>query len=158
MEDIRNYLIRITAAALVCGIVGSLVEKKGSVGVTLKTMCGIFMTLTLLSPLVSIRLAELPELITGSSLEADALITQGKEYSQDAMSDIIMRRTEAYILEKAESVGADIRVEVKLDTAQIPVPCGVRIVGSISPYGKDRLQQIIKEELGIPVEEQIWVN
>ena len=158
MDAIRSYLIRITVAALICGVIGNLIEKKGSIGITIRMMCGVFMTFTLLSPLVNVRLTALPELISGYDLEADVMVVQGKEYAKNTMADIIRARTEAYILDEAESMGADIAVEVKLNEEDVPIPCKVRISGNISPYGKERLKQIIKEELGIPVEEQIWVD
>ena len=158
MEGIREYLLQITAAALVCGVVTGFLDKKGTSGALLRMLCGIFMTVTLISPILDIRLGELPELLGSFSAEADDVTKQGKEDAQASMGVIIKQQTEAYILEEAKTFGVDISVEVELNTDDIPVPCSVRIVGMVSPYGKNRLQQIIKEELGIPVEEQIWVG
>ena len=158
MDDIRMYLLKITVAALVCGIVTGFLDKKGTAGALLRMLCGIFMITTLISPILDVRLGELPDLLFIFSTEADDAVTQGREDAQASMGDIIKQQTEAYILEEAKNLGADISVEVKLKVDDIPVPCGVRLFGSVSPYGKKRLQQIIKEALGIPMEEQIWVG
>lgn len=158
MDALRTYLIQITAAALVCAVINSLMEKKGSVSAILRMMCGIFMTVTLLNPILEIRLSDLPDYFLTYSDEADQLVAMGQENTKNELAEIIKEQVEAYILDEAGSVGAEIEVDVELSGEDIPTPCGVRIVGNVSPYGKKRLQQIIKEELGIPMEAQLWVS
>jgi hypothetical protein len=58
-------------------------------------------------------------------------------------------------LDKAESLGAELTVEVMLDDSQIPIPTKVRIRGNISPYNREKLSSIIERDLGIPTEAQI---
>ena len=77
--------------------------------------------------------------------------------AKDAAGEIIKARTQAYILDKARSLDVALTVEVFLDDATIPAPCGVRIEGAISPYAKKVLSQMMKDDLGIPPEEQIWI-
>jgi len=73
------------------------------------------------------------------------------------MAQSIIDSTRAYILEKAETFGAELTVEVMLDDSSIPVPSGVRIRGNISPYNREKLGSIIQRDLGIPTEAQIWI-
>ena len=57
MEGIREYLIQVTAAALICGIINTIVGKKGSVAATVRVMTVILMTVTMASPLVKLRIS-----------------------------------------------------------------------------------------------------
>lgn len=77
--------------------------------------------------------------------------------ASEELRTIIKSRVEAYILDKAESYGAKLKVEVMLSEDQVPVPMSVRITGSISPYGKKMVTQLIREDLGIASEEQVWI-
>ena len=61
-------------------------------------------------------------------------------------------------MDKAKSFGAELTVEVRVDGSELPVPCAVRVSGSISPYGKKQLGSIIADELGIALEDQTWTG
>ena len=79
MNAIRDYLVQVIAAALICGAIGNMVDKKGSIGLILKILCGIFMTMTILAPVSNIRLTELPELIFDYTADAGSYVEMGKE-------------------------------------------------------------------------------
>ena len=57
MEGIREYLIQVTAAALIYGIINTIVGKKGSVAATVRVMTVILMTVTMASPLAKLRIS-----------------------------------------------------------------------------------------------------
>ena len=78
--------------------------------------------------------------------------------AEDAYRSGIKQRTESYILEKARSLGTEVTVEVTLSTEEMPVPIGVTLTGSISPYAKEQLAQMMEQELGINRKEQIWIG
>ena len=59
-------------------------------------------------------------------------------------------------MDKAESLGAELTVEVTLSDDELMVPCAVKLSGAISPYAKKVLSDTIAKDLGIQVEEQIW--
>lgn len=157
MEEIGQYMLRLTAAALVCSIATVLAGKKGSLGAVIKLLAGVYLTLNIVSPWMQVRWLELTDLTEGFSAAANDVGLEGQNAAREAMAESITQKTSAYILDKAGSFGAELTVEVILDTSAIPVPCGVRISGSISPYGKRVLSSMIEEELGIPTEEQIWI-
>ncbi len=158
MEAIREYMITVTAAALICGVLNALASKLGSSGKLLRLMCGILMLLTVISPLTKIRLTDLPELGQGILESGEALATAGENSAREEMAAIIKEQTQAYILDKANVLGASLEVEVILTEDTLPVPKSVRLQGAISPYGKGKLQQILAQDLGIPTEEQIWIS
>ena len=80
----------------------------------------------------------------------------GENAAREAMAERISQQTKAYILDKAQALEASLTVEVILDDAGIPTPCGVRISGKVSPYAKGVLSDYMEKELGIPREEQRW--
>ena len=70
MSDSGAYLLRIVAAAIICGIATSLVGTKGSLASSLKLICGIFISITLISPLVNIKITDMTDYFDG--IKADA--------------------------------------------------------------------------------------
>ena len=157
MEGIREYLIQVTAAALICGIINTIVGKKGSVAATVRVMTVILMTVTMASPLVKLRISGVSDFLRDIRIESEAYTQQGSDSSKETMQTIIKEKAEAYILDKAASLGADIRVELVLSEDALPVPVSVTLRGAVSPVGKRKLQEMIRDELGIPLEEQKWI-
>ena len=125
-------------------------------GTVVKLLAGVYMTLTIVSPLFQLRLNEFTDLRTDLKMEAEQIAQSGQNAAREAMADSIIEATQSYILDKAETLGAEVTVEVMLDDSSIPVPCGVRIRGNISPYLREQLGSIIQRDLGIPTEAQIW--
>ena len=156
MSFLGGYIIRITVAALICAIALNLVDKKGIAGKNLKLICGIFMSVTMVSPFLQLNINSLPEFLEDIQIQADEISLAGENSSKEEMATIIKTRTQAYILDKAMSYGGQLTVEVRVDTTGIPTPCEVFLSGTISPYGKTQLQEMINRDLGIPMEAQIW--
>ena len=71
-------------------------------------------------------------------------------------AEIIKQRTEAYILDRASAMDAQIKVSVSLGKDGIPK--SVRITGRISPMNRSRLTDVIAADLGIPREQQEWIG
>ena len=157
MVHIREYLLSVTAAALLCGILRSLAGEKGSTGGLLKLISGIFLALTVVRPLAGIQIREFTLLADEVLQEADAAAQEGADYAQRAMARHISQKTEAYILDKARLYGVQITAEVAVSDDQTPIPVGCTIRGNISPYAKQQLTQWIAEELGIGKEDQQWI-
>lgn len=156
MESIREYLISVTAAALLCGIVKSLAGEKGNIGGLMSLICGIFLAVTVIRPLKEIRLADLAPLSSDFLTEARAVSDEGADYARQAMARHITEECEAYILDKAQTLGADIRVEIQVSREGSPIPVSSVISGRLSPYAKNQLKRILETDLGIPEEDQQW--
>ena len=158
MEHIREYLLSVTAAALVCGIVRSLTAGKGSIAGIIRLICGIFLSLTVIMPVMDIDLRRMDFPAAGIMQEAGEAVSEGEDYAKRAMARLIKEQSEAYILDKARSYGLDISVEITVGNEDTPVPVASRIKGRISPYAKGQLAKILEYDLGIPEEDQKWIQ
>ena len=156
MSGIKAYVFRIVIAAIVCGIASSLLKEKTASGKIVNLLCGIIMAITILSPVVSISFKKITSYYSSISYDAAQYVNDGKMAAQESIADIIKSQTEAYILDKANSLGLQISVEVELDDSNNSVPCGAVITGAVSPYAKGSLEAYMQEQLGIPKENQQW--
>ncbi len=158
MENIRQYIMQIVSAALLCSVVTQVVGEKSPSATVVKMITGTFMFLCLVNPLANLRLQDLTKYFDSLSLQTNQSVNEGQLAAFEEMSAIIKSKTEAYILDKAATYNASLEVVVTLNRDTVPTPCGVRISGSISPYAKTQLQNVIAQDLGIPVEAQIWTG
>ena len=155
IDTVKDYLLSIAAAALVCGIVNSIAGKTGSISQLLKLLCGLFLAATVIKPLVDIRVESILDFTKDLTLKGEMAVSQGEDMASEEMKRIIKEKTEAYILDKANALGAEITVEVALKDY---IPAGVTIMGDISPFAKSSLSATIAQELDISPEEQIWIR
>lgn len=153
MEALRQYIVSVVAAAILCGAVQSLV-KKGITGNILKLVSGIFLAYTLLSPISGRRWESFGETILPSREAATQAAQLGEDAAREAMAQIIREQTRTYILEKAQALGVELEVEVILSRENVPQQVILR--GSLSPNERRQLQSTIALDLGIPKENQQW--
>ena len=158
MGGIRGYLLSIVAAAALCGILKNFAEEKSAAGGMLKLAAGVFLSFVLVRPLAQFRLSDLPVISYEYTKDAGSAVSEGEEMAAQALRESIKLRTEAYILDKAQSLQTSITAEVTLSDDALPVPVQVRLTGTVSPYAKVRLVALLEEELGIPKEDQIWIE
>ena len=156
MGTLREYLMQVTAAAVICGIVTAIVGKKGSSASIIRLMTVLFMAMTVIAPVASLKLDQLTDYFADIRTDSDAFVAAGSEASREKIGLVIKEKAEAYILDKAVPFGADFTVTVALSDGEFPVPVSVLIRGAVSPYAKSRLSQIIEQDLGIPMGEQKW--
>lgn len=154
MEALKEYLLSVTAAAVACALVLRLHAGKGSAESMIKILTGILMALTVLGPVAQIRLPAFSSL--PDTLQAQTAVLDGEETARAALAESISTRVEAYILENAADLGLQITVDVELSRDPIPIPVRIYLQGNISPYAKQKLQTVIREDLGIDKENQIW--
>lgn len=158
MDQVRQYVISVISAAILCGIVNIITEGKHAHTAIIRMITGIFMSITLISPLLKMQIDGLTEYTDRLFSEGNMAVANGKDIAQDELCSIIKSRTEAYILDKANSMKLDIEVEVEVNLGDeyLPLPNAVTLTGSVSPYSKDVLSGYIANELGIPREDQVW--
>jgi len=156
MGTLREYLMQVTAAAVICGIVTAIVGKKGSGYSIIRLMTVVFMVMTIIGPVASLKLDQFTDYFADIQTDSDAFVAAGGESSREKIGEVIKEKAEAYILDKAVPLGADITVTITLSDGELPVPVSVLIRGAVSPYAKSRLSQIIEQDLGIPMGEQKW--
>ena len=153
----KQYLLSLLTAALICSIICDLFDKKSGHYPILKLICGLFITITAISPLTNISMPDIAGYIGETKVDASQYIAEGQIASYDSMSTIISENLESYILDVARELGADIQAEIILSEETPPGPCSVKIKGNASPYAKQKIRQIIETQLGIPEEKQIWM-
>ena len=151
----KKYILSIIACAIISSIACSIFDKKQSIGKIVQILTGILMTLTILSPLKRIENFNISNILRDISKEADRYVEEGKYSSHSGIAEIIKQQTEAYILDKANSMELDVTVEVELSDDK-SVPCGIEINGSVAPYDKNILSEYIENNIGITKEKQIW--
>ncbi len=155
MEGVKEYLLGVIAAAILCAIISQIPGKDSFLSAAMKLITGVFMLLALASPLIQIRLQPL-DFITDITDQAKQITASAAVSGKDSVGRIIKERTQAYILDKASSLGAELSVEVMLSDSDVPVPVSVTISGNISPYSRKILSESIANDLGIGTEAQKW--
>lgn len=158
MEALGRYILSVTTAAVLLGILRPLLDKKSGSGVLLQLIGGLFLTFTVISPITTIDPDALLDSPWELSEQGSAIAAQGQAMAQEELQAIIKSQCEAYILDKAQTYQAALEVEVTLNQQEIPAPSAVRLQGRVSPYAKQVLQQWLYDEMGIPREDQLWVG
>ena len=101
-------------------------------------------------------LFNLPDFSLRCMDDAEDAAAMGENLARDSMADIIKEETEAYILDKAADLHANLHVEVTVGEDNLPV--AVTISGEASPYARRQIQAIIANDLGIAKENQKWIG
>lgn len=150
----KNYFLCVICGAVLCAIVTDLLDQKGASGKLLKCICGVFLITTVLRPISDLQPDPLDFSIAGIREAAAEAAAMGTDSTQQATAFIIKQETQSYIGDKAISLGGDLTVDIQLDEALCP--CTATLSGEISPEGKQKLEQILQDTLGIAKEDQIW--
>lgn len=158
MDSLKQYIMTVTFAAILCGITTGILGKKGTTGAATKFLTGLFLVITVIAPVTKIKFQDIQQYTDGISQEAADLTKEGENFATETMARIITERAESYILDKAAAMSVDLQVEVTLSDAIPPMPWAVSLSGSVSPYEKRRLEQCICKDLGISEEEITWTS
>lgn len=156
MDGIREYLLGVVAAALMCGVVTSFLGNKGMLGAVIKLLSGLLMVLVVVRPWVSISLDKWFDWTENVMADGQEFVLSGEAMAKDAYRAGIKQQLEAYIVDEAKALDCTITAEVILTDEAIPAPQSVALYGSISPYARRVLSDILTEDLGIKQEDQIW--
>lgn len=156
METVREYILSVVSSAAICGCLIMLTDGKSMSGKIIKTLCGIYMAFVMVAPLRSVDFSYYTDYFSGFSQQAQDAVSHGEAIALAEQQAFIKSQTEAYIINKAESLGADVSVSVTLNEGIPPTPSQITIRGAVSPYVKKMLSDYIKEQIGIPEEAQSW--
>lgn len=155
MDGLREYVIRVVAAALISGVVIRLTEGIGS-GEIIRMLCGLFMTLILLQPILGRRELQWEFMLPQIRRQAEENVLEGVAAAEKIRQEFIMQQAETYISNRAAEMNTEIQAEIMLGEDNLPE--SVVLTGAVSPLNKSRLTQIIASELGIPRERQEWIG
>ena len=156
MDYIRRYLISLIAAAIIVGIITSILKGKGSGASIIRLVSGIFLALVMLRPILRIEIQDFFSIYNNISLDTSEAVSNGKILAQEQLHSIIKENLEAYILDKASALQLDVDVDVFLTEELPPTPTSIKITGNASPYNKQVFQTFLSDEIGISKEQQIW--
>ena len=154
MTFLRSWLLSVTACAVLVSIAQQLADS-GTMKKIVRFVGGMVLMLAMLRPLLSLTF-NLPELDGGNYREAVEALKETLSAEQDsALGDSIAAQTQAYIEDKAGSLGLSVRAEV-----QTALQGGVPLPDSVTLYGAKSaaLGAYIAQELGIAEEKQLWIE
>lgn len=155
MEALRSYILSVSAAAILCGIVTTLAGKNGTTGALLKLMTGAVMAVVIIRPVTEVSAVNLGRYLDVLNADATSAVAAGTAYSKSQTQQRIKDQLEAYILDKANALAMDISVEVVLDSHTM-VPAAVTIDGNASPYARTTMEAVLRDDLGISPEAVTW--
>ena len=156
MERLQEYIISVLTAAIIAGISTKLVKKPDTAAAVVRLVTMLFVTLVVASPLVDIHITDISSYIDSMRTDSLTVVNQGQDMAKEASAEIIIEKTEAYIMDKAGTYGANITADISISDYEELIPDRVVIEGNVSPYAKNMLKQMIEEDLGISRENQIW--
>lgn len=157
MDQIRQYLLSIVITAIICSLFLHLLQNFQTKNIG-KFICGVVLSLAILYPLAGKNIWKHRDLFDFPIPDAEEAIAEGQDLSRYALADIIKLSSEAYILDKAMELNVNIEVNVAVDASDEPIPSEVTLTGAISPQARNRLTEIIENDLGITKEDQYWVS
>ena len=159
MSDfVHNYIQTLVYSAVFCFLALALTPEgsgKKAVGIA----CAAAMMIAVISPVVSIDLGDYSKTLTEYKLKAEEYAGNGKTESENLNRLHIQDRCQAYILDKAKEIGADISeitvtAEWSSDGFWYPVSCEIRY--GCSDRQRAELEAFIGAQLGISKDEQKW--
>lgn len=158
MESFGNYILSVVAVCIATSILPKFCSTNAASASIVRLICGIAISITVISPVLKLKLTDLTEYTSYIQADAAALVQAGADHTNEQLRTIITEKTCAYILEKASFYDCSINtVEVVLSSDPVPIPTTVQITGTYSPYIKNQLCGIIESNLGISKENQQWV-
>lgn len=157
MEELKTYLFSVIVSATICSLFQNILQNFKAKNIA-KLICGIIMSISVLRPVLDWNDININHFFEYSNEEARKAVSVGSQYSYQTRADIIKLKTEAYILDKASELNADITVRVSVSEADEAIPVSVEIAGIVSPYNKKRLESILENSLGIAKENQQWIG
>lgn len=155
MEQLRSYILSVSAAAVLCGIVTTLAGKNSTISALLKLMTGTVMAIVVMRPITEVSAVNLNRYLDILNADTATIVEAGTQYTESKLQQRIKQQLEAYILAKAESLSLHISVDVSL-TADTMLPSSVVITGRVSPQARRIMETMLRDELGISLEMVTW--
>ena len=157
MERIRQYIFMLICMAILCGLVQEFFDNNTTQKKLLKFAAGILMVIVAMTPLIGQERLQFNWNLSGDlNQETQDALSIGQEQADSMLRQIITSQTQAYILDKATSMGAELSVEVALSDTEPPIPEAVVLSGDASPYVRKQLSHILLTDLEISEDKLQW--
>ncbi len=157
-ELFGQWLHAVIYTGIVCSI-ALLLTPEGRVKQALGVICALAMCAAVASPLGELDPEAYSKALARYKLDARQYTQQGEEYSRNLNRSVIEDECEAYILDKAEALGAEISevcVTAMWSSEGYWYPYEAEIKADISDERKTELSDCIMSELGISPGHQDW--
>jgi stage III sporulation protein AF len=153
MTAVREWLVAVVAASLLISLSQSLIPE-GTIRRAAAMTGGLILLVTMLQPLVGLTGGRIRLDFGALTEEIDARQEELQQSSAEELKRIIEDKAQAYISDKARTLGlaCTAQVTARMGEDGVPVPYEAVLYGTPSAQLSDAVQQ----ELGIPKERQIW--
>lgn len=158
MGALGEYILSVTISAIGLGIFSMILDPKAVTTVLIKFIGSVFFVFVLIQPVKHLNIPDFQKEFMDFTQKYQDVVRDGEGLSRSAASDIIIRETETYILDKAGALELDIDVLVTVGEGAIPIPAGVEVLYSGSESKRFQLQTVIEEDLDISKENQRWIR
>lgn len=156
MESLRQYIFSLVCGTVICAIVPEFFENGSGHKKLVRFVAAILLTIVALRPFTGKNGLQFDVLSISPGEEAQYTVAMGQEQADSMLRQIITQRTQAYILDKAASMGADLAVQVILADSDPLVPETVLLTGPVSPYVKKQLTSSLVSDLAISEDDLQW--
>lgn len=154
MDLLAEYILSVVCTAVLCGIIMLLFDKNTAVTGVLKLVLGIVMTVTILTPVLKEDIFSYDLYFNTLGEDSAEAALEGSRIANTMREELIIGEIQEYILNKAETLGAQLAVKVSLQEDNFPE--SICMSGSVSPYAKKQLEHFICTQLGIRKECLSW--
>ncbi len=157
-ELFDQWLHAVIYTGIVCSV-SMLLTPDGKVKKALGIICAVAMCAAIASPLAELDFDSYSKALAKYRLDAQQYTQHGEDYSKNLNRTIIEEQCRAYILDKADELGAEISevsVTALWSSGGYWYPHEVSIVSGADDSRKSRLAECISSELGISLENQDW--
>ncbi len=159
MEFIRSWIFSVTIAAMVVAVANGVMPK-GATSKAATFLFGLVLMLGILQPIVRLDYEDLFVLANGMS---DVVVESEEEAIKNNnvwMKSIIEDELSAYVLDKAKNSAEVSHVSVFCEEGENGeiTPASVQMKGRFSEEGIKALKILIVEELGIPEQQQDYIE
>lgn len=160
MSFLRDWIVGITCAAMAAAVLGAFLPKGGGVGKAGRLAAGLLLMLCAVGPLTGLDYDSLAQSLAQLRLDQSRLAGELDSQNSEILKKLIESETEAYILDKAEGLGARCQVSVTyaLDEEGRPYPSRVHITGDLTEEQQRQLSEMLEAELGVPVQKQTFTK
>lgn len=155
---LKNWLLGIIGAAML-GSAAVWLTPDGTVKKILRLLCGFVMLAALISVGTGFDYNSFSKNMARYKSQAEAQAAEAGEAAGNLQRLIIEEETEAYILDKAEKLGAgglEIAASAEWNSAGYWYPAKVKITGDISSEQQEKLSFQIESDIGIAGENLVW--
>jgi len=156
MEGFKEYILAVCITALIITLLQAVITDE-AIKKYSSFAGGVALLIVMATPLVHLDPSQAVDIIQSHLQQADALEAQIENHEGLSSADLISERCTAYILERAESLGLSVRIDLEMsDDKYYPYPASVIITGSWDELQKNKLENILTNEIGIPSQRQEW--